>query len=464
MAPAARTLQTWRLAWVAAFVLGTVPGVRAQETPGPPGLAVAPQSCTKECHQEVLNRKVMHAPSQADCQACHIQGNPDEHKFYFIVPKEQLCQRCHALPHATSVHAPVREGKCMECHDPHGSDHRRMLVADPNRDLCLKCHEKDNLAKAKFVHGPVAVGACIICHQPHSSAQPKLLSQDAKSLCLSCHSEIVAAEGEGVHMHGALEQGCTQCHNPHSSDHRYQLREQAPALCLSCHKEKFDQMTGSAKVVHGAITEDGGCSICHEPHGSRLASLQRTTQPATCLKCHDKALKAADGAPLADMAAVLQQNPNHHGPIREGMCTACHNPHAGDNFRLLVEDYPPQFYAPFKIDTFKLCFKCHIPDLVLKKEGRGLTQFRDGNQNLHWLHVNQEKGRTCRACHEVHASKRPAHIREAVPFGTSGWLLEINFLQTAAGGSCSPGCHAVRAYNRDAVPSDLRAGVPGVKR
>ena len=205
-------------------------------------------------------------------------------------------------------------------------------------------------------------------------------------------------------------------------------------------------------------------TVCHEPHSSRLASLQRGTQPGACLACHDKPLKTADGAPVINMAAFLAANPDRHGPIREGDCTACHNPHAGKNFRMLVEDYPPQFYAPFKLETFKLCFKCHIPDLVLKPSGQGLTQFRNGDRNLHWVHVNQEKGRTCRACHEVHASKRPAHIREAVPFGSSGWLLELNYEQTAEGGRCSPGCHTTRSYNRSllmpAIPARPSGATP----
>jgi predicted CXXCH cytochrome family protein len=315
-----------------------------------------------------------------------------------------------------------------------------------------------DFTKTAFVHGPVAVGACIVCHKPHSSSEPKLLVQDAKSLCLTCHAEVQAKGEEGMHMHGALEQGCTRCHDPHASDHRFQLRESAPKLCLQCHQEKFDQITADAKVVHGAVTAEGGCTVCHEPHSSRLESLQRGTQPGTCLVCHDKTLKSAQGGEIANMAALLKANPDWHGPIREGACTACHNPHAGKNFRMLTEDYPPQFYAPFQIDTFKLCFKCHIPDLVLKASGQGLTQFRDGDKNLHWLHVNQEKGRTCRACHEVHASKRPAHIREAVPFGTSGWLLELNFEQTAEGGRCSPGCHVPRSYDRGR-PSPPRGGI-----
>lgn len=432
---------------------------QGQITPSVP--AVVSRTCANECHKEILDRKYMHGPVESDCGACHVLvGDPKDHKFSFVVEKEQLCAKCHMLAHESDVHPPVRDGKCMECHDPHGSEHRRILVADPKRDLCTKCH-KQEFAKSTFVHGPVAVGACIVCHKPHSSSQPKLLIQDAKSLCLTCHGEIQAKGEQGVHMHAALEQGCIRCHDPHASNHKFQLVDSAPGLCMSCHKEKFDQLEATSKVVHGAITAEGGCTVCHEPHSSRSASLQRGTQPGTCLKCHDKTIKTANGGQITNMAALLAANPDRHGPIREGACTACHDPHAGPNFCMLTEEYPPQFYAPFKIDTFKLCFKCHIPDLVLKPKAQGLTQFRDGDKNLHWVHVNQEKGRTCRACHEVHASKRPAHIREAVPFGTSGWLLEINFSQTAEGGSCSPGCHSTRTYTRDSLTPPTALQKPG---
>ncbi len=407
------------------------------------------KTCAKECHQEVFQHKTMHGPALSKCDACHVQGNPDEHKFYLIRPAEQLCKGCHQLPHAGIEHTPVREGKCQECHDPHGSDHVKMLKADPKRELCLKCHDQAFTDKP-FVHGPVAVGACIVCHQAHSSKEPKLLSMDANTLCLSCHQEVAnKATAPGMHKHEALTQGCVHCHDPHASDHKFQLKATAPDLCLSCHRQQFDTMIGDAKVVHGVINQEGGCTGCHEPHGSSLAKLQRTSQPDLCLSCHDKEIKNAEGATLTNMAALLKDNPDHHGPIREGECTACHNPHAGEHFRLLSEEYPPEFYAPFMLDTFKLCFKCHIPDLVLKASGQGLTQFRDGDKNLHYAHVNQQKGRTCRACHEVHASKHPSHIRDAVPFGSNGWMLEINFKKNETGGSCAPACHVAREYKRD---------------
>jgi hypothetical protein len=47
----------------------------------------------------------------------------------------------------------------------------------------------------------------------------------------------------------------------------------------------------------------------------------------------------------------------------------------------------------------------------------------------------------------VHASKNPFHIRDQVPFGMKGWMLEIGFKQMPTGGLCAPGCHKPQEYN-----------------
>ena len=76
-----------------------------------------------------------------------------------------------------------------------------------------------------------------------------------------------------------------------------------------------------------------------------------------------------------------------------------------------------------------------------------LTKFRNGDENLHYVHVNKdERGRTCRACHEVHASKQTHQIRDAVPYGHTGYMLKINFTQTPTGGICAKTCHVTRSY------------------
>lgn len=399
-----------------------------------------------QCHAAVMSHKVMHGPvAQNKCDACHQYDEPREHRFRLTLPAGQLCVTCHAIQHRTVSHAPVKDGNCTGCHDPHGSEHRFMMVADPTQGLCLTCHNQD-FANKPFVHGPVAAGACILCHEAHSSWEPKLLVKPAKQLCQGCHSELIPNDAQSRHIHQPVMDGaCTTCHDPHVSEAKYLLREAAPGMCLNCH-ENVSAELAKAKVVHGAINGEDGCRGCHLPHFSFLPKLQKDTQPQMCLNCHNQAVETMRHETLTDMATLLATNPDHHGPIRDGECTSCHQPHAGDHFRLLVKEYPAGFYAPYSPERYDLCFTCHIPDLVKAKSGTGLTQFRQGDLNLHWLHVNQEKGRTCRACHEVHASKNPLHVRDAVPFGSSGWMLELKFEKTERGGSCSPGCHRHQTY------------------
>ena len=63
--------------------------------------------------------------------------------------------------------------------------------------------------------------------------------------------------------------------------------------------------------------------------------------------------------------------------------------------------------------------------------------------------MNKEQGRTCTACHTVHASRFEQQICDSVTFGD--WQLPINYKPNEAGGSCAPGCHRAQTYTRTAV-------------
>ncbi|MCK6486015.1 MAG: hypothetical protein HUU22_13660 [Phycisphaerae bacterium] len=401
------------------------------------------------CHDSIVNRPFLHGPvAQRKCQACHAELEPRQHTFRDAMPRAQMCVGCHVMPLRDSIHKPVAVGDCTGCHDPHGADHRMMLRADPATKLCLICHDGLGFENRAHVHGPVAAGACIACHDAHSSWHAALMKKPAEQMCITCHTPVEESLKSRRYVHRAVPDGvCTDCHDPHASDFRGQLKGDGVTLCLNCH-EPLRHAIATSKVRHGPILGTEGCAACHVGHASDLPALQREAQPAACLSCHNQPLRDADGRDIADMAALLRDNPNHHGPVRDGNCTACHDAHASQHFRLLSTDYPREFYAPFDEARYRLCFNCHRAEMVTVSSGRGVTNFRDGDRNLHALHVNQEKGRTCRACHEVHASKRPFHMRDATPFGAANWSLEINFEKRDTGGSCAPGCHAAVTYDR----------------
>ena len=112
------------------------------------------------------------------------------------------------------------------------------------------------------------------------------------------------------------------------------------------------------------------------------------------------------------VAEIVNPKLVKHGPVKDGTCSGCHDVHGSNVTRLLAKPYPETFYAKFDPDNFALCFSCHDKKLVETKEAEGLTGFRNGTQNLHYVHVDKEKGRTCRACHETHAGPNPVQLRD----------------------------------------------------
>jgi hypothetical protein len=64
----------------------------------------------------------------------------------------------------------------------------------------------------------------------------------------------------------------------------------------------------------------------------------------------------------------------------------------------------------------------------------------------------------------VHAAKQPHRIREGVPFGSKGWLLQINYTRLPNGGTCVKTCHETRSYDNKTLTSAAPgkgAGSPG---
>jgi len=450
----------WITAIVIALVVCMVAGyVKAQPAPAPattrPTSAIAPTNCTiGGCHQEVKKYKVIHGPVNVNaCDACHKPLDVSQHTFELTRAKTDMCTFCHQLDmkNRPVIHKPVAQNECLQCHNPHGGTSGKFLRGRSMRELCAKCHQ-DPVGDKTAVHGPVAAGACDSCHSAHASKEPKLLSLSGRDLCLSCHSEMKKQMMAVTFQHKAVQQDCTNCHDAHASNFPKQIKKAPVELCTSCHDKIKDQAM-NLPVKHPPVTTGQACLTCHTAHGGDLAKLMRAEPLKVCMKCHDKKIQepaGPDGAPgkvVNAVAEVLDSTQFPHGPVKDGNCAGCHNVHGSQESRLLKKPYPETFYQPFALEKYDLCFSCHDKQLVQLETTEGLTGFRNGTKNLHFLHVNKaDKGRTCRACHETHASKQPDHIRDAVPFGK--WQMPLNFKKTEAGGSCAPGCHKPYGYDR----------------
>lgn len=405
---------------------------------------------TAECHPGVKQYPFLHGPLRVNgCEGCHDLVDPVEHKYEYLDTREAMCALCH-IPEPTDdpfAHEPFAQGECLSCHDPHGGTGNRLLRGTRYVDTCSACHE-DMTGAHDQVHGPASVGACGACHEPHTAHLPKLLNAEGRDLCLKCHIRTgLEIEIQPV-VHAPSLGDCRVCHDPHATDHEALLLQDTEALCTECHQD-IANTTHNASVQHAAVTTDRGCLNCHSAHASDYAGLLRQDVKHLCFECHNEAVELPDGSHLINMQQLIESGTSLHGAITERSCVECHEIHGGGHRRLLVNEYPSDLYYPFAESAYALCFSCHDKQLVLLAKTDEATAFRNGDTNLHYLHVNRDtKGRSCRICHDAHAASREKHIRESVPFGPSGWKLPIAFVSLPDGGQCAAGCHQVFAYNR----------------
>ena len=212
------------------------------------------------------------------------------------------------------------------------------------------------------------------------------------------------------------------------------------------------------------------CSICHHD----LTSGSVTHKPVAagqCLRCHKQ---LSDNHPLGQgsMGFIVQKDklcvtchttlltkPHLHKPVAQGLCYACHMPHSSENKALLKDPVPTLCFRSHPKEHFTgihthkpvaqgNCLACHDPKLVTEVSTEKATNFRNGDRNLHSVHVNKAgKGRSCKICHNPHASAQDRLINPKAP-GFGSWEIPIHFQATPTGGGCSVGCHKTFHYDR----------------
>ncbi len=424
------------------------PAAAMPPLPKPAGALPRGASCvTPRCHATYLTAPQVHGPVAARaCDACH-QNDAGGHKYPLKRGPIQTCTFCHVVAGTQSVqHAALAQG-CTSCHRPHESNVKYLLKADTPAALCAKCH---HVPLKKHAHGFFIQGECTVCHYAHQSDNKFLLRGGAGAgNCLMCHEDIGRLLASSSHVHEPANGKCTACHSPHATDYEYRLKSPRDTLCLSCH-DKVKKHLEQAAVTHSAVQDRKGCVNCHSPHASSWPRLLLGRQDKVCLNCHDEPLRSADGRTTPDMRPVLVEAKYRHGPLRTGYCSPCHDPHGAALPRLLRLPFPQTFYARFDVNNYALFFSCHQRQLVLAEKTRNITGFRNGEENLHYVHVARgDKGRTCKACHNVHGSNLPKHMADEVPFEGSKWAMPILYEKTQDGGRCAPGCHEPMAYSRD---------------
>jgi predicted CXXCH cytochrome family protein len=301
--------------------------------------------------------------------------------------------------------------------------------------FCTKCHYAD-MFQQKYMHPPVAAGKCIDCHDPHQADNKGLLREGVPKLCLGCHPDVETKMQSAAATHPPVREGrCTACHDPHGSSARYLLKGEPAKFCTTCHKAIGKKV--AAKFQHAPVEKPGSCLSCHSGHTAAAKNLLPVAGKDFCLRCHTRIAKTLEGRKML------------HGPIRDGQCTPCHDPHGSPFTKLLKRAYPEPLYTQYEKGTYDLCLGCHQKYLLTFAETSVYTRFRNGNYNLHFVHVAKtRKGRTCRICHEPHgADGEHLLFKDGKDFGI--WQVPLNFTATSTGGSCAPGCHGKLAYDRE---------------
>jgi predicted CXXCH cytochrome family protein len=248
-----------------------------------------------------------------------------------------------------------------------------------------------------------------------------------------CHQALLEREN----IHPVIDDGCASCHeggenHPDAIGREFVLNESMPGLCLQCHEIPLDLVRTHQPV------RDGKCTQCHSPHASDYSSLLISSQPGLCVNCH------SGSKDKIDFRKKLSAKNEIHPPIEDG-CTSCHNPHGSEFNKLLADAYPDGHYFDGSSESVNICFGCH--DSAIMEQEDASTGFRDGETNLHSLHLAGDKGRSCGNCHDVHASPLTHFIAEKVKFGD--WQMPLTFVENENGGSCTPGCHTKLVYNRE---------------
>jgi len=131
-------------------------------------------------------------------------------------------------------------------------------------------------------------------------------------------------------------------------------------LTAGCHADK-----AQGRVVHPP-SADGDCDLCHEAgEEGHTFTLTESSVQELCVSCHDD--------PTAERGTP-------HEAVELFGCDGCHDPHASDNPKLLVEQ------------NVELCTGCHT----------------DQGDALELPHVHGVIGRLgCSICHDPHASPQP---------------------------------------------------------
>jgi len=359
-----------------------------------------------DCHDKpAADRKSSHQPYLEErCTSCHLVHASDD-PLLLAAPEEMICLTCHKQgmppepekpksaqedtksetgekgPVIRSTHEPVKNGLCIQCHNGHDSQQERLLKQDP-RTLCFTCHDKAVFTDITNSHPADPEKSCATCHKPHESENSALLINEQAQLCFSCHRKEAEERGR-LSLHQPFAVGnCTGCHSLHGAAEKHYLKKanRDGALCAECHKKnREDESIRPHKPV-----AQGQCEQCHAAHSADYSFIMKEKPGKLCLSCHQ------------DVGAVLRQVTVPHRPAVQEDCIACHAAHGSPHEHILKKGQP------------MLCLSCHRETAQYWQSGQSHQPAVSNCMECHTPHgsdqpgmLNSSKDKLCSRCHKI---------------------------------------------------------------
>lgn len=354
---------------------------------------------------------------------------------YHKTEAPEFCSGCHEMgvnfdTWANSRHHSIR---CIDCHAKPGLTGwvaaKAGGVAQLYTHLTAKSIDVEEI-ELKQKHMDIVSDNCGRCH----AGATRLTERDGRRIAHDKHAEAGVA--------------CIQCHtgrvaHPDAKDAKITFVGLADTdTCFKCHdgKTNFAATKGTIKVF--GTGDEQACKNCHPDSTHAAAHFgDKAATKKPCLDCHEH--KDGDqrhylmdhvnqGKLCAKCHEPNKQTASVHKPFAQGKCDTCHQVMAPG---FLFRGQPKANQA--------FCLSCH--DNVAKAIGLSqpatLTNFRDGDSDLHASHAkdaSDQGDRLCLSCHDGHASgaAKALIFLRGKDGGEPG-----KFEAKASGGSCSGSCH-----------------------
>ena len=170
-------------------------------------------------------------------------------------------------------------------------------------------------------------------------AGPAVPTAFAQEGCVSAQCHATLLKAKTIHP---ATESCESCHESVAKPHPQKGKK---TFKLTDQPPALcaacHELPGKKAEVHPPV-KLGRCTACHDPHASNEPKLLVAPPARLCTSCHAEVTTAK----------------HLHGPVSDGECLSCHAAHESDAKPLLV------------MEAESLCLQCHgdIGDLLKKKE------------------------------------------------------------------------------------------------